>query len=65
MYVCGIMFYDVMYLGYVVIYVMFDLIYWLWLDFGYELYYVQNIIDIDDLLFECVDCDGVDWCDFV
>ncbi|BBX96837.1 L-cysteine:1D-myo-inositol 2-amino-2-deoxy-alpha-D-glucopyranoside ligase [Mycobacterium lacus] len=63
MYVCGITPYDATHLGHAATYLAFDLVHRLWLDLGHDVYYVQNITDVDDPLFERADRDGVDWRD--
>ncbi len=61
MYVCGITPYDATHLGHAATYLAFDLIHRLWLDIGHGVYYVQNVTDVDDPLFERAERDGVDW----
>src|SRR5271166_1113230 len=63
MYVCGITPYDATHLGHAATYLAFDLVHRLWLDLGHEVYYVQNVTDVDDPLFERANRDGVDWRD--
>jgi L-cysteine:1D-myo-inositol 2-amino-2-deoxy-alpha-D-glucopyranoside ligase len=63
MYVCGITPYDATHLGHAATYLTFDLIHRLWLDLDHDVYYVQNVTDIDDPLFERAARDGVDWRD--
>ncbi len=63
MYVCGITPYDATHLGHAATYLTFDLINRLWRDAGTDVYYVQNVTDVDDPLFERADRDGEDWRD--
>ena len=63
MYVCGITPYDATHLGHAATYLAFDLIHRQWLDLSHEVYYVQNVTDVDDPLFERANRDGVDWRD--
>ena len=52
MYVCSITPYDATHLGHAATYLAFDLVHRLWLDAGHRVHYVQNVIDVDDPLFE-------------
>ncbi|MEE9244097.1 MAG: cysteine--1-D-myo-inosityl 2-amino-2-deoxy-alpha-D-glucopyranoside ligase, partial [Mycobacterium sp.] len=61
MYVCGITPYDATHLGHAATYLTFDLVHRLWLDAGHQVYYVQNITDVDDPLFERAERDGIGW----
>ena len=63
MYVCGITPYDATHLGHAATYLTFDLIHRMWLDLGHDVYYVQNVTDVDDPLFERANRDGIDWRD--
>src|SRR6202012_4606780 len=60
MYVCGIPPYDATHLGHAATYLTFDLIHRMWLDLGHDVYYVQNVTDGDDPLFEVANRDGID-----
>lgn len=61
MYVCGITPYDSTHLGHAATYLTFDLVYRQLLANGHKVYYVQNVTDVDDPLFERAERDGVDW----
>ncbi|MDT5015760.1 MAG: L-cysteine:1D-myo-inositol 2-amino-2-deoxy-alpha-D-glucopyranoside ligase, partial [Mycobacterium sp.] len=61
MYVCGITPYDATHLGHAATYLAFDLVHRIWLDSGQRVYYVQNVTDVDDPLFERAQRDGIDW----
>lgn len=61
MYVCGITPYDATHLGHAATYLTFDLIHRYLKATGSEVWYVQNITDIDDPLLERAARDGVDW----
>ena len=61
MYVCGITPYDATHLGHAATYLAFDLVYRQWLDNGHDVYYVQNVTDIDDPLLERAKRDQDDW----
>lgn len=58
MYVCGIIIYDYCYIGYVCIFVGFDVIVCYFCYIGYDLKYVCNIIDVDDKIIKCVNENG-------
>jgi L-cysteine:1D-myo-inositol 2-amino-2-deoxy-alpha-D-glucopyranoside ligase len=61
LYVCGITPYDATHLGHAATYVAFDLMQRVWLDAGHDVYYVQNVTDIDDPLLERAVATGQDW----
>ncbi len=61
MYVCGITPYDATHLGHAATYLTFDLVNRIWRDAGHDVYYVQNVTDVDDPLFERAARDGEDW----
>jgi L-cysteine:1D-myo-inositol 2-amino-2-deoxy-alpha-D-glucopyranoside ligase len=61
MYVCGITPYDATHLGHAATYLAFDLVHRLWLDAGHEVFYVQNVTDIDEPLLERAQRDQDDW----
>lgn len=61
MYVCGITPYDATHLGHAATYLTFDLVHRIWLDAGHDVYYVQNVTDVDDPLFERAQRDGIGW----
>ena len=61
MYVCGITPYDATHLGHAATYVAFDLLHRVWLDAGHDIFYVQNVTDIDDPLLERAAASGEDW----
>ena len=63
MYVCGITPYDAAHLGHAATYVAFDLLARAWMDAGHDVYYVQNVTDIDDPLLVRAAETGVDWKD--
>ncbi len=52
MYVCGITPYDATHIGHASTYLAFDLLHRAWLDAGHEVFYVQNVTDVDDPLLE-------------
>jgi L-cysteine:1D-myo-inositol 2-amino-2-deoxy-alpha-D-glucopyranoside ligase len=60
-YVCGITPYDATHLGHAATYLAFDLVQRVWLDGGHDVYYVQNITDVDDPLLERAQDTGSDW----
>ncbi|GAB6902919.1 cysteine--1-D-myo-inosityl 2-amino-2-deoxy-alpha-D-glucopyranoside ligase [Kineosporia succinea] len=61
MYVCGITPYDATHIGHASTYVAFDLLHRAWLDAGHEVFYVQNVTDVDDPLLERANATGDDW----
>ena len=61
LYVCGITPYDATHLGHAATYVTFDLINRYLRFGGAQVFFVENITDIDDPLFERAKRDGVDW----
>jgi len=61
LYVCGITPYDATHLGHAATYVTFDLINRFLRFGGADVFFVQNITDIDDPLFERAKRDGIDW----
>lgn len=61
MYVCGITPYDATHLGHAATYLAFDLINRYLRATGAQVFYVQNITDIDDPLLERANRDGIDW----
>ncbi|WP_158884127.1 cysteine--1-D-myo-inosityl 2-amino-2-deoxy-alpha-D-glucopyranoside ligase [Amycolatopsis anabasis] len=61
MYVCGITPYDATHLGHAATYLTFDLVHRQWLDAGHEVYYVQNVTDVDEPLLERAERDQDDW----
>lgn len=61
MYVCGITPYDATHIGHAATYVAFDLLHRAWLDAGHEVFYVQNVTDVDDPLLERARDTGDDW----
>lgn len=58
LYVCGIIVYDLSYMGYVCIYLSFDVLVCYMCYFGLDVKYVCNIIDIDDKIIVCVNENG-------
>ncbi len=61
MYVCGITPYDATHIGHASTYLAFDLLHRAWLDAGHEVFYVQNVTDVDDPLLERANATGDDW----
>ncbi|WP_431945348.1 cysteine--1-D-myo-inosityl 2-amino-2-deoxy-alpha-D-glucopyranoside ligase [Micromonospora marina] len=61
MYVCGITPYDATHLGHAATMITFDLVQRMWRDAGLDVWYVQNVTDIDDPLLERAERDGEDW----
>ena len=61
MYVCGITPYDATHLGHAATYLTFDLIIRYLRASGSEVFYVQNITDIDDPLLERATRDNLNW----
>ena len=61
MYVCGITPYDATHIGHASTYLAFDLLHRAWLDAGHEVFYVQNVTDVDDPLLERAKATGDDW----
>lgn len=61
MYVCGITPYDATHLGHANTYVTFDLISRVWMDFGLDVHYTQNVTDVDDPLLERAAETGQEW----
>ncbi|CAN5403617.1 cysteine--1-D-myo-inosityl 2-amino-2-deoxy-alpha-D-glucopyranoside ligase [soil metagenome] len=61
MYVCGITPYDATHLGHAATYLAFDLAHRQWLDAGHDVYFVENVTDVDDPLLERAERDGDDW----
>ena len=61
LYVCGITPYDATHLGHAATYLSFDLIHRYLVASGSNVYYVQNITDIDEPLLERANRDGVEW----
>ncbi|WP_435155266.1 cysteine--1-D-myo-inosityl 2-amino-2-deoxy-alpha-D-glucopyranoside ligase [Amycolatopsis sacchari] len=61
MYVCGITPYDATHLGHAATYLAFDLVNRLWRDNGHDVFYVQNVTDIDEPLLERAERDQDDW----
>ena len=60
-YICGITPYDATHLGHAATYLAYDIAHRFLLAAGRNLYYVQNITDIDEPLFERAARDGTDW----
>ncbi|GAB3268576.1 cysteine--1-D-myo-inosityl 2-amino-2-deoxy-alpha-D-glucopyranoside ligase [Kineosporia babensis] len=60
-YVCGITPYDATHIGHASTYLAFDLLNRAWLDAGHEVFYVQNVTDVDDPLLERANATGEDW----
>ncbi|MCE0538441.1 cysteine--1-D-myo-inosityl 2-amino-2-deoxy-alpha-D-glucopyranoside ligase [Kineosporia rhizophila] len=60
-YVCGITPYDATHIGHASTYVAFDLLNRAWRDAGHEVFYVQNVTDVDDPLLERANATGDDW----
>ena len=60
-YVCGITPYDATHLGHAATYISFDLIHRYLLARGHELFFAENITDVDDPLLERANRDNVDW----
>lgn len=60
MYVCGLMVYDYIYIGYVRIYIVFDVIRCYFEYKGYIVFMVMNFIDIDDKIIKRVNEIGED-----
>ncbi|MEN9542887.1 MAG: hypothetical protein RL239_540 [Actinomycetota bacterium] len=60
-YVCGITPYDATHLGHAATYLSFDLIHRYLIARGQELFFAENITDIDDPLLERAKRDDVDW----
>ncbi len=63
MYVCGITPYDATHLGHAATYITFDLVNRYLRAMGKEVYFVENVTDIDDPLLERATRDKVDWKD--
>ena len=61
MYVCGITPYDATHLGHAATYLAFDLVQRVWRAAGHEVYYVQNVTDVDDPLLERAAHTGENW----
>ena len=61
LYVCGITPYDATHLGHAATYLAFDLVQRVWRDGGHEVYYVQNVTDVDDPLLERAAHTGENW----
>ena len=61
LYVCGITPYDATHLGHAATYLAFDTLVRVWADQGHQVFYVQNVTDIDDPLLERAARDGVRW----
>ncbi|WP_236793086.1 cysteine--1-D-myo-inosityl 2-amino-2-deoxy-alpha-D-glucopyranoside ligase [Amycolatopsis sp. GM8] len=61
MYVCGITPYDATHLGHAATYLAFDLVNRVWRDNGHDVFYVQNVTDIDEPLLERAERDQDDW----
>jgi L-cysteine:1D-myo-inositol 2-amino-2-deoxy-alpha-D-glucopyranoside ligase len=61
MYVCGITPYDAAHLGHAATYIAFDLVQRVWRDTGRDVWYVQNITDVDDPLLERANATNDDW----
>jgi L-cysteine:1D-myo-inositol 2-amino-2-deoxy-alpha-D-glucopyranoside ligase len=61
MYVCGITPYDATHIGHAATYVTFDLLGRALRDAGHEVFYVQNVTDVDEPLLERAARDGVPW----
>ena len=61
MYVCGITPYDATHMGHAATYIAFDLVQRQWRDAGHDVYYAQNVTDIDDPLLERANQTGQDW----
>lgn len=58
LYVCGIIVYDFFYMGYVCMYLSFDVLVCYLCYLGYDVKYVCNIIDIDDKIIVWVNDNG-------
>src|SRR3978361_796725 len=61
LYVCGITPYDATHLGHAATYLAFDLVQRAWRDAGHDVYYVQNVTDVDDPLLERAAQTGENW----
>lgn len=61
LYVCGITPYDAAHLGHAATYLAFDLVQRVWRDTGRDVWYVQNVTDVDDPLLERANATGDDW----
>ena len=61
LYVCGITPYDATHLGHAATYLAFDIVQRVWRDAGHEVYYVQNVTDVDDPLLERAAHTGENW----
>ncbi|MTD56808.1 cysteine--1-D-myo-inosityl 2-amino-2-deoxy-alpha-D-glucopyranoside ligase [Amycolatopsis pithecellobii] len=61
MYVCGITPYDATHLGHAATYLAFDLVNRVWRDNGHDVFYVQNVTDVDEPLLERAERDQDDW----
>jgi L-cysteine:1D-myo-inositol 2-amino-2-deoxy-alpha-D-glucopyranoside ligase len=61
LYVCGITPYDATHLGHAATYLAFDLVQRVWRDAGHDVYYVQNVTDVDDPLLERAAHTGENW----
>ena len=65
MYVCGPTVYDYSHIGHARTYVAFDVIRRYLRLRGYDVFYVQNITDIDDKIINRANSEGVDWKEIV
>jgi len=65
MYVCGPTVYDYSHLGHARTYVAFDVIRRYFRLKGYDVFYVQNITDIDDKIINRARSEGADWTEIV
>lgn len=54
LYVCGIIVYDLFYMGYVWMYLSFDVLVCYLCYLNFDVKYVCNIIDVDDKIIVCV-----------
>ena len=63
LYVCGITPYDATHMGHAATYVAFDTLQRAWMDSGHDVFYVQNVTDIDDPLLERAMATGQEWRD--
>ncbi|HKZ99781.1 MAG TPA: cysteine--tRNA ligase [Thermoplasmata archaeon] len=65
MFVCGITPYDSTHIGHAKTYVAFDVVARFLRHKGYEVFYLQNVTDIEDRLIDRMHASGRDWADLV